>query len=516
MSVFTRVARGRLAAWLTVVAAIVLGAAVFGLPQPENPAPVSSTGLSVQWQSTQVERLQDELPDSEVQPAIVVVSRADGGPLTEPDRTAVTGASASSAGSPPAAGSAPRRLPRRRRGAGRRAARTAGGQDDVAAGGRAARRAGRPAGRPRRAGHRGPAFQADIANAFAGADFSLLLVTAAVVAVLLIVTYRSPVLWIVPLVVVGVADRLAARRRLGPRRRQPTCRSTPRSRHPLGAGLRRRHELRPAARSPATARSCAATTTATPRCARPCAERGPGHRGQRRHRRARPADPAARRSSPATAPWASPARSASSSRSRSALLVLPAALVVCGAGCSGRSCPAPSASPGPRGRARRLGAGSAAACSADPRPSRSWRPRCVGWSRWPRARRQRVGLSQTEQFRVEPESVTGAGRDRRAVPGRASEPTVVLTPAAATAVAARSPRASPASRPPGRRAGGRPSPASTCELDAEPESDAASADRPGPARRLRRVPEARWPTPWSAAGRDGRSTTRTAAAARPR
>lgn len=54
-------------------------------------------------------------------------------------------------------------------------------------------------------------FQDDIANAFAGADFRLLLVTVIVVALLLIVTYRSPVLWIVPLAVVGAADALAGR-----------------------------------------------------------------------------------------------------------------------------------------------------------------------------------------------------------------------------------------------------------------------------------------------------------------
>ncbi|SMH50026.1 putative drug exporter of the RND superfamily [Rathayibacter oskolensis] len=52
-------------------------------------------------------------------------------------------------------------------------------------------------------------FQADVSNAFAGADFRLLLVTVIVVAVLLIATYRSPILWIVPLAVVGVADGLA-------------------------------------------------------------------------------------------------------------------------------------------------------------------------------------------------------------------------------------------------------------------------------------------------------------------
>src|SRR6185312_497206 len=86
MSFFTRVARGRLAAWLTVAAALVVGAVVFGIPRPDNPAPVSSTGLSVQWESTQVQRLQDQLPSSDVQPAIVVVSRSDGGALSEADR----------------------------------------------------------------------------------------------------------------------------------------------------------------------------------------------------------------------------------------------------------------------------------------------------------------------------------------------------------------------------------------------------------------------------------------------
>ena len=56
----------------------------------------------------------------------------------------------------------------------------------------------------------GPAFGADIANAFSGANVTLLAVTGAVVALLLIVTYRSPVLWLVPLLVIAFADRVAA------------------------------------------------------------------------------------------------------------------------------------------------------------------------------------------------------------------------------------------------------------------------------------------------------------------
>ena len=55
----------------------------------------------------------------------------------------------------------------------------------------------------------GPAFGADIANAFTDANITLLAVTASVVALLLIATYRSPVLWLVPLLVIGLADRVA-------------------------------------------------------------------------------------------------------------------------------------------------------------------------------------------------------------------------------------------------------------------------------------------------------------------
>lgn len=57
----------------------------------------------------------------------------------------------------------------------------------------------------------GPAgIEADLAGVFEGANFRLLGVTALVVAILLIVTYRSPVLWIIPLTVVGIADQAAA------------------------------------------------------------------------------------------------------------------------------------------------------------------------------------------------------------------------------------------------------------------------------------------------------------------
>jgi len=52
-------------------------------------------------------------------------------------------------------------------------------------------------------------FEVDVAAVFAGADFTLLLTTVIVVAILLLITYRSPWLWLVPLAVIGTADALA-------------------------------------------------------------------------------------------------------------------------------------------------------------------------------------------------------------------------------------------------------------------------------------------------------------------
>lgn len=57
----------------------------------------------------------------------------------------------------------------------------------------------------------GPAaVQADLAAVFDGANIRLLIATASVVAFLLVITYRSPVLWLIPLTVVGLADQVAA------------------------------------------------------------------------------------------------------------------------------------------------------------------------------------------------------------------------------------------------------------------------------------------------------------------
>ncbi len=56
----------------------------------------------------------------------------------------------------------------------------------------------------------GPAgFLTDLTDVFEGIDTTLLLATAIVVAVLLLITYRSPFLWIIPLLTVGFANQTA-------------------------------------------------------------------------------------------------------------------------------------------------------------------------------------------------------------------------------------------------------------------------------------------------------------------
>jgi RND superfamily putative drug exporter len=62
----------------------------------------------------------------------------------------------------------------------------------------------------------GPAGSfADFANVFSGFDSTLLYITAGIVIVILLVTYRSPVLWLLPLTCVFIASR--------PPRRSSTC-----------------------------------------------------------------------------------------------------------------------------------------------------------------------------------------------------------------------------------------------------------------------------------------------------
>lgn len=201
----------RLTAWLTIVLALLGTAAIFGLVSAPADDSFPASGLPAGAESAQVAALLDEGPTADATVAILVFDR-DGAELGEGDLTAVDDA-ASRLAELSTAPMAVRSIPSDD---GQAALVTvplsrSDVEDDVAAAADQLRSAaGEDLPDGLRARLTGPVgFQADISNAFAGADFRLLLVTVIVVGVLLIITYRSPVLWIVPLVVVGLADGLA-------------------------------------------------------------------------------------------------------------------------------------------------------------------------------------------------------------------------------------------------------------------------------------------------------------------
>nr|WP_255584101.1 MMPL family transporter [Dietzia sp. ANT_WB102] len=191
---------------------VLVSGAVFAFASSESSSEGPQT-LPDDSEAALVSQIQREFPDSGSVPAVLVVSRADGGELGPAGIAAAIGAGErmSEVVGAPAQGPIPSEdgaaalmlVPVDAQllsgGAGRdlvegmRVA-VADGLDD----GVTAQLTG------------GPGFAADTAAAFEGADFRLLAATALVVAVLLIITYRSPVLWLVPLITIGVADRVAA------------------------------------------------------------------------------------------------------------------------------------------------------------------------------------------------------------------------------------------------------------------------------------------------------------------
>jgi RND superfamily putative drug exporter len=203
----------RLAA-VVVVAAVAAIVAVLSLPLPDPAEPRSATGLSDSWESVRAERLAAELPSADVDTALVVVSREDGGALTEADLAAAADATAGLADLV-AGGAVPPPQPAPDGTVALVPLPLAASADDPDATAEVVGelRAGLddlPAGLLAEVTG-GPAFAADLTAVFDGADVTLLLVTAAVVALLLLVTYRSPVLLVVPLVVVAAAEQTVLR-----------------------------------------------------------------------------------------------------------------------------------------------------------------------------------------------------------------------------------------------------------------------------------------------------------------
>ena len=188
--------------WLIALAVALIGGAMIGLTGANEAGTQSPESLPASTESARADAAAKQFPGSDQVPAILVVTRTDGGVLTPDDLTAI-GSTAPRAGDHVRTTAVPRS---------RRCRWTP------------SCRASPSTTRSRRCGETaadklpdtltahvtgGPAFGADIANSFTGANVTLLIVTSLVVAFLLIVTYRSPVLWLVPLAVVGFADRVA-------------------------------------------------------------------------------------------------------------------------------------------------------------------------------------------------------------------------------------------------------------------------------------------------------------------
>ncbi|WP_189339202.1 MMPL family transporter [Williamsia muralis] len=214
---FAAAVSGRRSWWIALAVILISGAAM-GLIGENDSGDQAPDSLPTSADSAQVSELLDSFPDSDVTAAVLVAVRSDGAPLSDDDKAAVEQAlqrmltvdrsvpTTASAG--PGAVVSP---------------------DGIAAISvvpvsadlngfkltdlvdelRDAADDGLPSGLTTYVTG-GPAFGADTANSFSGANVTLLAVTALVVALLLIVTYRSPVLWLVPLLVIGFADRLAS------------------------------------------------------------------------------------------------------------------------------------------------------------------------------------------------------------------------------------------------------------------------------------------------------------------
>lgn len=196
--------------WILALVIALSAGALMALAGSDSSAGQSPVALPDTAESARAAALLSDFPGGDQAPAILVISRTDGAVLTPADRAA---AAAAQARITPTGGGAP--LMVSEDGQAALAVAPLSGDlsgfalDDAVTSLRQNATDGLPA-ELRAAVTGGPAFGADIANAFAGANITLLAVTAAVVALLLILTYRSPVLWLVPLTVIAVADRLGA------------------------------------------------------------------------------------------------------------------------------------------------------------------------------------------------------------------------------------------------------------------------------------------------------------------
>ncbi|MBY0443373.1 MAG: MMPL family transporter, partial [Mycobacteriaceae bacterium] len=200
--------------WLLALTIVIIAAALMGLSGDNNSASQSPVSVPRSSESAKAAAMLNQFPGGDQASAILVTTRRDSTPLTPADHTAAQQARERLRQVPQAAGNARPLVITSTDGKAVIAtvslSPTLSGFElsDAVHALRSAAANGLPAELITHLTG-GPAFGADIANAFSGANVTLLAVTSLVVAVLLIGTYRSPVLWLVPLSVIAFADRFA-------------------------------------------------------------------------------------------------------------------------------------------------------------------------------------------------------------------------------------------------------------------------------------------------------------------
>nr|MDT0659562.1 MMPL family transporter [Micromonospora sp. DSM 115978] len=202
---------GRWSAWLVLLIAAAASTALIAFSGEARTSNDPTSALPDSAESVRVAELQRRLPSGQLNPALIVYAR-DGQPLTPADESAIAADAAAFAGDAVGGQVSPPLYSPDRRAALLAVPLPADSGDEALAPIVERLRAGAREGLPPGATAQvtgGAGFSTDVASAFDGANLKLILVTVSVVAGLLIVTYRSPWLWLVPLAVVGTADVVA-------------------------------------------------------------------------------------------------------------------------------------------------------------------------------------------------------------------------------------------------------------------------------------------------------------------
>ena len=211
MNRLTRFITAKKTSWIVLLIAAAVSAAIFALGSGATSETSPGVGLPDSAESAKVAALQEELPAADSTSALLVFSR-DGDELTDDDVAAVT-ATTKALAAESVDGFVPPPTVSDDGTAALVVVPLTGIADVTAQAERAADLrsiANDDLPNGLEALLTGPeGFAVDVAAVFKGADFTLLLTTVLVVAVLLLITYRSPWLWLVPLAVVGLADALA-------------------------------------------------------------------------------------------------------------------------------------------------------------------------------------------------------------------------------------------------------------------------------------------------------------------